>query len=102
MNEVLDFIRVFQSSATILLYSETACYWFAVILHNRFEQSTIYYNPDRVHFATMIDGVLYDISGMIDEEEKDEYYDYEVYQDSISAEELDIIKNNCILLKGGD
>lgn len=101
MQEVLDFIRVFQSPSNKILFTETACYWFAKILNERFEYSTIYFNPHTVHFATEINSKLYDISGLIEDEE-DEYYDFDLYCQHSSAQDISLIIENCINLKGGE
>lgn len=101
MREVLDFIKIFQSESNKVLFQDTACYWFAKILNERFEYSSIYYNPHIIHFATKIGGKLYDISGALEEVE-DEYYDFEMYCRESSAYDIALILDNCINLKGGD
>ena len=40
------------------------CYWFAFILAERFK-GDIWFNSKTVHFATKIDGQLYDIFGKV-------------------------------------
>lgn len=101
MNEILEFIKKFQSPSNEVLFKECACYWFSLILHERFDYSSIYYNPDIVHFATEIDGILYDISGIVEDDE-DRYYDFQRYMEDTSQSEIDTIIENCILLKGGE
>lgn len=61
-DNVLAFIKHFQNEGTIKTFTEGCCYWFAHILKERFS-GLIYYNPVENHFATKIDGSLYDITG---------------------------------------
>lgn len=82
-----------------MLFKDVACYWFAKILKERFNYSSIYYNPNIVHFATEINDTLYDISGIV-EDDSDDYYDFEVYCEESSESEIQDIIENCILLKG--
>lgn len=58
-----DIKRVFPEELEFVFY-RGYCYWFAFILAERFK-GTIWFNPKIVHFATMIDGTLYDIYGEI-------------------------------------
>lgn len=88
MEEVLNFIEKFQSPSNLELFSEIACYWFARILSERFQDSCIYYNPDRVHFATKIEDRLYDITGAIPIEDSEYYYDFNEYEEMISQDEM--------------
>lgn len=94
MSDILDFIKVFTSPSTTNLFTECACYWFAVILRDRFS-GTIVYDPHRVHFATEINGSLYDITGHI----KDtlDYINWEDY--ASTAEDADLIIQYCIKLE---
>lgn len=96
MEEILRFIEVFRSPSNSILFSEEACYWFAIILHQRFPNSTIVYNPDIVHFATKIYNRVYDISGIVNHEE--DYVEWEDYQE----DDRHLIEECCIKLKGGD
>lgn len=95
MTEVLEFIKKFNSPFTEELFTTCACYWFSVILNQRFHNSTIVYNPDQIHFATKIDGVVYDILGVV--EDDSEYIDWSQYQ--ITADDADTIIYNCIELR---
>lgn len=61
-NDVLQFISQFRECKHTFLYG--CCYWFAFILKERFN-GQIYYNPIENHFATKINGDLYDVSGEI-------------------------------------
>lgn len=64
--KVLHFIERFASAKDCFLYG--CCYWFARILFERFiEEATceLMYHVVDNHFATLIDGELYDASGNI-------------------------------------
>ena len=93
---VLSFISHFALGEDCFLYG--CCYWFAVILCKRFEFETpgnchIYYHPVDNHFAAMIDGTLYDVTGSISPigfEPWEQYMQYDV-------ELYTRILNDCIL-----
>lgn len=82
-NKVYSFINKFTDSHNLAdveyIFTNGCCYWFAYILHARFPGSTIMYNALDNHFATLIDGVLYDITGEIQNNSKwipwDDYSD---------------------------
>lgn len=64
--EVMQFISRFASARECFLYG--CCYWFAFILKTRFSTHSkceLMYHVIDNHFATMIDGELYDASGHI-------------------------------------
>lgn len=67
--EVLDFISKFQNDGTIKIFTEGCCYWFAKILCERFKmpnyKTDLMYNQVSGHFAAIIDGNMYDITGEI-------------------------------------
>ena len=65
-NEVIQFIKCFQNDNTIKTFTEGCCYWFAHILKYRF-WGTIMYEPVLNHFATLIDGHLFDITGELND-----------------------------------
>ena len=46
-------------------FTKGNCFWFAMVLAMEFA-GEIYYDPIVGHFATMIDGVLYDITGAVE------------------------------------
>lgn len=67
MNKVEKFINDFKKLAPEYLsfvFYRGYCYWFAVILAQRFK-GDIWFNPDLVHFSAYIEGKLYDIYGQI-------------------------------------
>lgn len=69
--EVIDFIHKFTSASDVSYFDiedhflNGACYWFAVILSNRFKdhRPVIWYDNVNNHFITEIDKVLYDAAG---------------------------------------
>ena len=64
--EILHFIKQFETAKDCFLHG--CCYWFAVILKYRFsrqESCTIMSHVVDNHFATLIGGKLYDVSGEI-------------------------------------
>jgi len=98
MKEILSFIQVFQSPSNERLFHDCACYWFAHILQSRFTDSHIVYDPHQVHFATEINGTIYDISGRVELDE-----DYVYWEDYAStSSDTDMIVEYCIELKGGE
>lgn len=50
---------------TIVTFTQGCCYWFAFVLHTRFPQSEIMYDPIENHFVTRIENRLYDITGEV-------------------------------------
>ena len=59
---ILNFIKQFESAKHMFLNGK--CYWFAVILRERFN-GKLYYNPIMNHWACLINNELYDVTGMI-------------------------------------
>ncbi len=68
----IEFIKNFQNEGTIETFTEGCCYWFAMILFWRFNNlgATIVYNEITGHFATLIRGKIYDITGEIKDNDK--------------------------------
>lgn len=64
---ILRFIKKFSDFGTQVVecFTEGNCFWFAMVLAIEFA-GEIYYDPIVGHFATMIDGVLYDITGVVE------------------------------------
>lgn len=69
------------------------CYWFAVILSERFVGSHIQYDPIEGHFVTEIGGRLYDIRGDVTEQ----YQDVREWYSEEYCMEIPSIVNGCIL-----
>ena len=64
---ILRFIKKFSDFGNQVLecFTEGNCFWFAMVLAMEFD-GVIYYDPIVGHFATMIDGVMYDITGAVE------------------------------------
>ena len=64
---ILRFIKRFSDfgNQVIECFTKGNCFWFAVVLAMEFA-GEIYYDPIVGHFATMIDGVMYDITGIVE------------------------------------
>lgn len=75
--EILNFIRQFQDLGATNCFSNGMCYWFAVILKERFEDGLIVYNQIDNHFAVLLYDTfrVYDITG--DVSDKCEWEDFE-------------------------
>lgn len=62
-NEILKFIKKrFPYDCNWLSGN---CYYFALILHNRFSNSEIYYDDIKGHFITKIQEQFYDWTGLV-------------------------------------
>jgi hypothetical protein len=77
--KILDFIAHFQRPDTIEVFTNGMCYWFAVLLRERFG-GDILYNMAVGHFVCDIDGELYDVTGDVTEQYN---YDPMVYWDAL-------------------
>lgn len=94
---VLDFIGQFSAYGEAVndCFSNGMCYYFAQILQQRFFGSAkIVYDPVINHFATEIDGRVYDINGDITNEPY-LWYDWSTYRFQDSLETKRIIRD-CI------
>ena len=94
----LAFIKHFQNEGTIDVFMNGCCYWFAYILMTRFlheyPMPKIMYNDITGHFATKINGKIYDITGEIEETEQWKIFDdYLIQEPSYSQ----VIIRDCIL-----
>jgi hypothetical protein len=92
--EILDFINTFKERHPQEIedvFSNGFCYWFAKILELRFG-GTIFFNPESIHFATLINDYLFDIYGIIDADEC--WIDWEDY---VLTHDIDGIYHSCIL-----
>lgn len=93
--EVLDFIQSFKFADTKAIeetFSCGKCYWFALILSERF-LGTICYNPIDNHFVTLIDGNFYDINGVYQSSESLFTWEAFVKYDELQA---NIIARDCM------
>ena len=64
---ILQFIKKFSDfgNQVVECFTEGNCFWFATVLAMEFA-GEIYYDPIGGHCATMINGVLYDITGAVE------------------------------------
>ena len=64
---ILRFIKRFSDfgNQVVECFTKGNCFWFAMVLAMEFA-GEIYYDPIVGHFATMIDGVIYDITGAVE------------------------------------
>lgn len=94
---VLDFIKNFQNEGTIKTFTEGCCYWFAIILCERFEMSgsmtSIAFNQITGHFAAIIDGNMYDINGEIPQSDEWTQWDKWLKDEPVYGE---IVIRDCI------
>ncbi len=67
--------RFHESKGVNKVFTNGCCYWFAFILHSRFEDSRLMYDQIENHFATQINGRLYDITGDVTEKYNMEPWD---------------------------
>ena len=65
--KILRFIKKFSDfgNQVVECFTKGNCFWFATVLAMEFA-GKIYYDPIVGHFATMINGVLYDITGVVE------------------------------------
>lgn len=80
-----DFIKRF-SGDSVEVFTCGCCYWFAVILHERYKRSTIMYSPLN-HFGTKINGRIYDITGDVTDSYPD-WIAWDEYDDSTHKKRL--------------
>ena len=94
---VLDFIkRRFPTDSNWL---NGNCYYFALILKDRFPDGVILYDVIDGHFVTMIGGVMYDWSGIVlpeEDETKHFYVEWDKFEDYDELQKQSII-SGCIL-----
>lgn len=96
---VLAFIKPFRNDACRTVFTEGYCYWFAWILQEWSVHigapGVIEYEPIMDHFACRIDGVLYDVTGVVTETFPFTPWDEFKQQDSLLTKRIirdDIIK----------
>ena len=94
--KILDFIQDFtdnnKKTELILTFTQGYCYYFCEILAARFfeeaEHCEFYYNPVIGHFATYIDGHLYDVTGELTMDSKWTSWDYLYLEDDLLAKRI--------------
>jgi hypothetical protein len=92
-NKVLEFInKRFLKDNNWL---KGNCYYFALILKDRFN-GTILYDVIDGHFVTLINNIKYDWTGIISEDGKHYYVEWDKFDDYDSNQKQSII-NGCLL-----
>lgn len=105
-NEILKFIKEFQTNETIQLFTNKCCYWFAQILINRFG-GEIWYSDVNCHFYAAIyispnKRQLFDITGLCSDVTAEPFITYAtrelsyskcIVRDSILIHRSDVIDN---------
>lgn len=95
---ILDFIRQFRDLGAENTFSNGMCYYFTIILRRRFGSSNcpIMYDQVANHFATEIEGRIYDITGDITDNPE---YHWERWSDVKKQDPAlaKIIRRDCIL-----
>lgn len=87
--EIGAFLRRFHVNGTIdEVFTCGCCYYFAVILSERFgsDGAVIMYAPKDNHFGTMIDGLVYDITGNVTSEY--EWIQWSLFDDDLERERI--------------
>ena len=97
--QILDFIEKFKfihNKVLEYVFTSGNCYYFAVIMKERFKRGEIYYLPIENHFVWKYDGVYYDIQGEYGTCEK--AYNWELYkkEDPVHSKK---IERDCILFE---
>lgn len=86
-NEINAFIGRFHESRDVdIVFTKGCCYWFSNILHIRFPESTIMYDPVANHFVTKIGDRLFDITGDVTDVYRTEPWD--TFSDSLERERI--------------
>lgn len=100
---VLKFIKSFETvsytDAIRYTFLRGFCYWFCVILKERFKEENceIWFNPRDIHFAIRINNYLYDITGKIDFKDFTPWEQYKLHLIESGQEDLLLnIENQCI------
>lgn len=100
---ILNFIRQFRDLGAENTFSNGMCYYFTTILRRRFGSSngTIMYDQVTNHFATEIEGRIYDITGDVTDNSE---YHWERWTDVRKHDPAlaKFIRRDCILKIPGD
>lgn len=96
---ILDFIEQFRALGAENCFSNGMCWYFSVILRFRFGwHNEVMYDTIANHFATKIDGRIYDISGDITDDENYHWISWKKYKNIDPIHALRI-KRDCIWKK---
>lgn len=93
--EILQFISRFDRAQECFM--DGCCYWFAVILKERFCGSIVY-DPIYGHFLCEIDGDMYDVTGHANVDHSGQFYYWDGYllQDPLHAAS---IYRDCVIMR---
>lgn len=92
-NKILDFIH--HRFPIDCKWLNGNCYYFALILKNRFN-GIIFYDVIDGHFITEIDGLKYDWSGVVKEDNNHIYIEWDKFEEYDELQKQRIIRD-CIL-----
>ena len=93
-NEVLKFIKERFPENNSWLNGN--CYYFAIILKARFPRGIVMYDVIDGHFITSIDGIKYDWSGIISDDENHYYVEWDSFNEYDALQKQTIVRD-CIL-----
>ena len=80
--DVPGFLRRFHLYDSVdRVFTEGCCYWFAVILHTRFPESQIVYEPVLNHFAVAVEGRVFDVTGDVTDRAVSGWIPWDSYAD---------------------
>ena len=92
--EIVDFIRRrFPENSNWL---DGNCYYFAIILKDRFPQGTILYDVIDGHFVILIDNKIYDWQGIVSKDRNHRYVIWDQFDEYDELQKERIIRD-CIL-----
>ena len=95
MNDVDKFLERFHDSDSVdAPFTQGCCYWFAFVLYARFltKGATLMYDEVANHFATKIDGIVYDITGDVTNK-----YSWKDWHSITDEALLSRIRRDCIM-----
>ena len=93
-DKVIDFIQ--HRFPTDCKWLNGNCYYFSLILKDRFKEGIIFYDVIDGHFITEINGIKYDWSGIVNESGKHIYIEWDKF-DSYDSLLKERIIRDCIL-----
>lgn len=93
MKTINEFLEGMRNEGTVKVFTEGYCYWFAMILKERFD-GELMYNPVQGHFCCRVNGELWDITGEVqDDGNWQEWWLYQM-NEPLDAER---VRKACIL-----
>lgn len=93
MKTINEFLEGMRNEGTVKVFTEGYCYWFAMILKERFD-GELMYNPVQGNFCCRVNGELWDITGEVqDDGNWQEWWLYQM-NEPLDAER---VRKACIL-----